>query len=210
MLELWLIRHGQSTWNAERRIQGSSDPPLSDHGRQEARRLAGRLGGEAFDAVWSSDMQRALETARLSAPRREASICIDPRLREIDCGVFEGRLHEELTDDERMQYEVWYRGPFDRCVTGGESSDELRARVGAWLEELPAAGRVAVFSHGGAIGAMLQYFLGRPGRGAFTWGVRLRNTSITRLSRDGDALLVDAVNDVSHLEAWPAEQGRRP
>lgn len=200
MLELWLIRHGQSTWNAERRIQGISDPPLSELGRSQARELSQRLAGVAFDRVYASDLGRALDTARLALPGRADTVAVDRRLREIHLGHFEGRLRADLSDAEVAEFEIWYRGPFDRKVTGGESSDELRARVGGWLDELPDAGRVAAFSHGGAIGAMLQYYLGRPGLGAFVWGVRIRNTAITRLLIDGESVVLDVVNDVAHLE----------
>lgn len=199
MLDLWLIRHGQSTWNAERRIQGISDPPLTELGKMQAQRLAHRLHGESFDHVHASDLERAVDTARLALPGREAMISTHESLREIHLGAFEGRLHADLTNAERDAFEVWFRGPFDRRVTGGESSDDLRLRVGGWLERLPSEGRIAVFSHGGAIGAMLQHFLGRPGQGAYTWGVRIENTAITRLSIDAGAVLVEVVNDASHL-----------
>ena len=200
MLELWLIRHGESTWNAERRVQGSSDAPLSERGRAQARSLAARLRGEAFDDVVSSDLSRALETARLALPDRVDAIRTDPRLREIDLGRFEGRIYAEMDPDDRAQLDVWFRGPFEQRVEGGESSDDLRTRVAGWLHELPAEGRVAVFSHGGAIGSIFQVVFGRPGQGAFTWGMRLGNTSVSRLVIDGTAVLVDVVNDTSHLD----------
>lgn len=208
MLDLWLIRHGESTFNAQRRIQGTTDAPLSELGQEQARRLARRLQGEAFDAVWASDLDRALHTARLALPDHPAGIRTDPRLREIDLGRFEGRRPVDMTSEELAELEVWYRGPFDRRVAGGESSDDLRERVGSWIDELPDEGRVAVFSHGGAIGAMLQVFLGRPDRGSFTWGVRIGNTGISRLKVDGASVLVDAVNDVAHLVGWePSRSG---
>jgi broad specificity phosphatase PhoE len=202
MLDLWLIRHGESTFNAERRIQGTTDAPLSERGREQARRLARRLEGEAFDAVWASDLDRALHTARLALPDHPAGIRTDPRIREIDLGRFEGRRPVEMTAEELAELEVWYRGPFDRRVAGGESTDDLRERVESWIGELPDAGRVAAFSHGGAIGAMLQVFLGRPDQGAYTWGVRIGNTGISRLRIDGASVLLDAVNDVAHLAGW--------
>ncbi|HNR00235.1 MAG TPA: histidine phosphatase family protein, partial [Trueperaceae bacterium] len=93
MVELWLIRHGETEWNRQGRIQGHSDNPLNDLGRAQARALGGRLAVVRFDRIYSSDLGRAIETARLVFPDR--AIETDVRLREVSAGVLEGKVSSE-------------------------------------------------------------------------------------------------------------------
>ena len=97
-LELWLVRHGETDWNAERRTQGHSQNELSALGVKQAQRLAERLSGETFDTVYSSDLKRALKTAQIVFPERE--IIQDKRLREIGRGALEGTTEAERTSEQ--------------------------------------------------------------------------------------------------------------
>lgn len=141
-LELWLVRHGESLANTGGRLSGWSDVPLSERGEAQARALGPLLRGREFDGVWSSDLERAVTTARLAfgEPRT------DRRLREMDFGRLEGRRWDEIGAAERdaiLEF-VDYEAP------GGESFASLRDRVLEFVEALPA-GRHLIFSHGGAI-----------------------------------------------------------
>src|SRR5688500_9075185 len=93
-----LVRHGETDWNLERRVQGHSDRPLNDTGRRQAIELATALGDEPVDAIYSSDLVRAHETARILAERRGLGVTVIPELREKSFGTWEG-----LTDREVLQ-----------------------------------------------------------------------------------------------------------
>lgn len=196
MLELWLVRHGETMWNRERRMQGHSDVPLSDVGVKQAEHLAARLARHTFDVVYASDLQRAFQTARIVVPEQE--IRVDARLREINLGRFEGKVWADIPAEEQPLILQWYRGPVDARVPGGESNDDLYARVKAWLADLPPEGRAVAFTHGGTIGSILYTVTGRPPEGS--WSFRLENTSITRLLITPDHITIHTVNDAAHLE----------
>jgi broad specificity phosphatase PhoE len=170
---LVIVRHGESTWNSEGRLQGQADPPLSDRGRQEAVALAAALDGAAFDRVISSDLVRARETAALLGhPDAPA----DPRLREIDVGEWAGRSLAELPEGSEPS---WRAGPL--TPPGGETWDEFAARVADTLDELlDGGGRSLVVAHGGVVRAAVAYLTRGDAR-------RLHgpaNASVTVVTRD--------------------------
>ncbi|HEY5099343.1 MAG TPA: histidine phosphatase family protein, partial [Gaiellaceae bacterium] len=95
MTTLLLVRHGETDWNAERRWQGHADVPLNDRGREQARVLAEQLTGESIDAIYSSDLSRARDTADIVGVRLGVPVVVDADLREIDVGPIEGMTAEE-------------------------------------------------------------------------------------------------------------------
>lgn len=201
-LELWLVRHGETQWNASGRIQGFSDVALSDVGVRQAQALAARIGHEVFDAVYSSDLERAHLTAKTVFPK--ADICTDERLREFNFGVFEGETWKGMSEAQRKQMSVWFLGPYEQKLPNGESNDELQARVSEFIAELPASGRVIVFTHGGVIASAAHLVTGRPVATAWnepgSWGFRFSNTSITKLAFSRLYKAVLSLNDAAHLE----------
>ena len=142
---LWLIRHGETDWNAEGRFQGWTDVPLNETGRAQAEQLRALLAAGDFDGVWSSDLIRAVETARVAISEPS----VDERLREIDFGDLEGAVWDELDSDIRAGLKEFdsFQSP------GGESTAAFVDRVFAFLDELEA-GRHLVFAHGGVIRAI--------------------------------------------------------
>ncbi|MFN2323568.1 MAG: histidine phosphatase family protein [Trueperaceae bacterium] len=198
MLELWLVRHGVTDWNLAERIQGSSDPPLNAAGRAQAERLAPRLAGVVFDRVVSSDLDRARTTAALALPGAE--VRLDPRLRELNYGAFEGATWADLATGERAAAAAhWRADRRRRRIPGGESFDDLAARVGAFQADLPATGRVIAFAHSGTINTALHGVLGHPeGRG---WRFEIANTGITVLRIEARRTTIVTVNDHAHLRA---------
>ena len=147
-----LLRHGQSTWNAEGRWQGHADPPLSPLGERQARDAASHLSALGLGAVVASDLQRAYRTAELIAAELDLGpVELEPRLRERDVGLFSGHTHEEL-------YEL-----FPECFDAngrairlpeGEPDDALTERATAALRavaERQPGETVLVLSHGGVI-----------------------------------------------------------
>jgi broad specificity phosphatase PhoE len=201
---LLLVRHGQSTWNHERRIQGQLDPPLSDEGRRQAARLGRRLAGRMFAGLYTSDLKRAAETAVLVGE----SVGIDATpmagLREIYLGQWEGLRTEVLASRFPEAWASWTEEPDWDLVPGGEGSVAFETRVAATLDELfhrHPQGDVLVVTHGGVIQIALHHVVGRPGRGIFPF--RIQNASVSVLERRNGRVVVSGVNDIGHLEGEP-------
>lgn len=139
MTTLLLVRHGETDWNADGRLQGQTDRPLNEYGRRQARQLADELAGEEFEAIYASDLSRARETAEIVGERLGLSVALDPDLREKDWGTWEG-----LTPVER-----------DRVEFVGESTEAHQERMlralGRISERHPDGGRVLVVTHGGSV-----------------------------------------------------------
>ena len=139
MTTLLLVRHGETDWNAEGRLQGHTDRPLSYFGRRQAQQLAEELDGEELEAIYSSDLARARETAEIAGRKLGLPIVLDPDLREKDWGTWEG-----LTAAER-----------DRVEFVGESTEAHRDRILDALRRIserhPGDGRVLVVTHGGSM-----------------------------------------------------------
>ncbi len=202
VLDLWLIRHGETDWNTQGRIQGAEDQPLNATGLLQARRLGARLAGVRFDAVYASDLARAHVTAQTALP--QAEVRLDVRLRELAYGILEGKAWAELSEAESAVAAHWHEDPFGRRVPGGESYGDLMARFAAFRADLPANGRVAAFSHGGTIRSALYAVVGTPAAGA--WRLVIDNTSISRLRFDERGITVVTVNDHAHLANGTLDQ----
>ena len=165
---IFLARHGQTPDNADRRIQGRRDPPLSDIGREQARALAREAAGRGFAALWVSNQRRALETAEIVAAEIGLEPRVDPRLAEADWGDWQGRLLEDLVREEQELIGRFSAGEPSFRFPGGESLQEHCDRVWAALDdvargELPAL----VVCHGGTIRCALarHHPQGMPGIG---------------------------------------------
>lgn len=139
MTRLLLVRHGETDWNADGRLQGQTDRPLSEFGRQQARRLADELAAEDLEAIYSSDLARARETAEIVGARVGLPVMLDRGLREKDWGTWEG-----LTAVER-----------DRVEFAGESTEAHQERILRALQRIserhPGDGSVLVVTHGGSM-----------------------------------------------------------
>jgi broad specificity phosphatase PhoE len=169
---LVLVRHGESTWNAEERLQGQLDPPLSERGREQARALARAVQalGIPAERVISSDLARARETAELLGLEPAA---FDPRWREIDVGEWGGRTAAEI-DAQSDELTNWRGGP--RTAPDGEPWDLFAARVWDAVDDLVAeGGSWLVVCHGGCIRAATAHLtgahalrLGSPPNGSLT------------------------------------------
>lgn len=142
VVRVWMVRHGETDWNANRRFQGWTDVALTDTGRDQATMLAESLAGVQFDSVWSSDLSRAIETARLAYGEPTT----DRRLRELNFGDLEGSVWDELTASVQAELVA-----FDGFTApGGESIAEFKARVIEFLDALPGGDHLVV-THGGVI-----------------------------------------------------------
>ena len=152
---LILVRHGESTWNAEERLQGQLDPPLSDRGREQSLALAPILDGLPDERVVCSDLGRARQTAELLGLRPGR---FDERWREIDVGEWGGRVAAEI-DAQGEELTNWRGGP--RTAPSGEAWEAFTARVAGAVDELIAAGGPwTVVCHGGCIRVAVAHVTG--------------------------------------------------
>jgi probable phosphoglycerate mutase len=196
------VRHGQSTWNHERRIQGQLDPPLSEDGRRQAARLGRRLGPRRLAGFYTSDLKRAFETAQLIGRSLAIEPTPIPELREIFLGEWEGLRTVEIAERYPQAWTAWQEEPNWDLVPGGESAALFEARVAGALESIfnrHERGEVLVVTHGGVIQIALGRVVGRPSRGLFPF--KIQNASISVIERTSGRVVVGGVNDIAHLES---------
>ena len=150
--EIWLGRHGETEWTIRRRHTGTTDIPLTDRGREQAKRLAEHFAGVEFELVLSSPMSRALETARLAG----LEAAVDERLVEWDYGEYEGMTTAEIKQS-RPDWDLWRDG-----CPGGEDAGAIAARLEPLLDELRGrdGGRIALFGHGHCLRALAGNWVG--------------------------------------------------
>jgi len=199
-LRLIFIRHGTSTWNDERRIQGRLDPPLSERGREQVKRLAERFRDITIDALYSSDLQRALATAEAIGAVLGRAPEPWPELREVGLGEWEGKTREEIIASYPEEWRRWTEQPSWDVVPSGEGTDVFEARVAAAIDrilERHRSGRVVIVTHGGVIQVALLRVVGRSSNGLFPFTIE--NASLTVLQGPPDRLVVGRVNDTCHL-----------
>jgi broad specificity phosphatase PhoE len=156
-----LARHGESDWNRAKRWQGFADRPLTDVGRRQATALAERLQETELDAIYSSDLQRAKETAEVVAYARGLTVQTTPDLREVDVGSWSGLTRAEAEERFPDAYARWLNG--GEGWNDGETYDEMSERVIRAIYRIAEAhdgGRVLVIAHGGSIRAVHAAALG--------------------------------------------------
>ena len=197
-MDIYLIRHGQSTGNGRNCFMGWSDHPLTDLGRAQAEAVAARLAPLGPMPVRCSDLPRARETAEIIAARWTGEVLPDSRWREICCGDFEDRPWEAFSRNPELQAQ-FETDPFHTIMPGGESAAMMSERVMAAFTELLAQSeeRVAVVTHDGPIRAVLRHCLGIP-EDRF-WRYCTDHGGISLLSYKDDWLVVRTMNDISHL-----------
>jgi len=197
---LYLIRHGESVYNAEGRIQGHSDIPLSEFGRRQSASLAACLAAVPLEAVFSSPLRRAAETAAPIAAWHGLAVQFDDRLKEIHAGIFQGLLWTEIAERFPREALPWLGQEPDFVIPGGESRRQLMHRGQLGLEAIRQQSyqTVAVVAHGGVLSAALKGLLGIPAqRNPFN----LSNASISKLIWKNDVKLM-TLNQLDHLRQF--------
>lgn len=198
MALIYLIRHGETDYNAGGRFQGHHDVPLNARGRHQAALLAGRLAAIKPAALYCSDLGRAQETARCLLP--ELAAMVDVRLREIDTGALTGLTLAEAESRFPDWWRLYRQDSANTPFPGGEAAAGLQRRVVAAITQIAArhpSERVAVVSHGGAVAAcicaVLDLDLSRRNR------LRLHNCSLSVVEWQADRRLLLVLNDTAHL-----------
>ncbi|CCJ87931.1 2,3-diphosphoglycerate-dependent phosphoglycerate mutase GpmB [Cronobacter dublinensis] len=215
MLQVYLVRHGETQWNAERRIQGQSDSPLTEKGEHQAMQVAQRAKALGITHIISSDLGRTRRTAEIIAQGCGCDVILDARLRELDMGILERRHLDTLTDEEEGWRRQLVNGTPDGRIPQGESMQEVSDRMHGALNaclELPEGSRPLLVSHGMALGCLVSTILGLPAYAERR--LRLRNCSISRVDYQESPWLasgwvVETAGDVSHLDAPALDELQR-
>ena len=193
-MKLYIIRHGQTDWNVEGKIQGRQDIPLNDMGRRQARALADGMKSRPVASVYSSPQKRAMETAEAIAGPLGLTVKAVPQLMEIGYGDWEGRSAEDILTTDRELYESWWQHPATVAPPGGETLNQVDERCRqAWdMIRSGMKGDTAVAHF------IVQLLEGQPEAKEIV----VSNASITTMDYDpksGVCRLVD-LNDCSHLD----------
>ncbi|HSW46547.1 MAG TPA: histidine phosphatase family protein [Phycisphaerae bacterium] len=157
--EFIVIRHGETIWNVQGRLQGHQDSALTPLGLQQAAALATRLAAERFDALYSSDLPRARTTATCISDITGHAVIQDPRLRERNYGMFEGLTTQEIAARYPEEYQRFVSRDPDHPIPGGESRSEKFLRVTACMEDIARqrpGRRVVIVAHGGVLGDLYR------------------------------------------------------
>lgn len=176
---LWLVRHGETDWNAEGRLQGHSDRPLTPRGREQAAQAAARMTGLRFGALVSSDLFRARETAGILAAALGIEPRSDVRLREIDFGAWEGLSLASVRARFGADHAAFESDPLGARAPGGECARDVADRVIAAADEIAARAegeRVLLVAHALPIALLLCRARGIPIERA--WKIPLRNLGV--------------------------------
>jgi len=196
-----VVRHGETRWNVEERIQGQGDSPLTDRGIAQAEAIGKRLARERFDAIVASDLGRAMDTATRIARHCGLQVVPDARLRERSFGQGEGLTYAEI---DRRYPDVFSRGAAttdpDLNVPGGESRRQFHERVRAAFLALAReheGRRIAVVAHGGVLAALYRVVHDIPV--AHAHRVAISNASYNAVAFDGAAWALEAWDETDHL-----------
>ena len=206
MLQVYLVRHGETLWNATHRIQGQSNSALTANGQYQAHLVARRVHTEGITHVITSDLGRTQQTAKIIADACGSAVILEPRLRELHMGVLEEREIESLTSEEELWRQHMVDGTVDARIPNGESMAELAIRMWAALEscrELPPGSKPLLVSHGIALGCLMSTILGLPAHSARR--LRLRNCSLSRVDYQkspwlASGWIIETTGDISHLD----------
>ena len=199
---LIVVRHGETAWNVDTRIQGHLDIPLNATGLWQARQLGDALAGEAISAIYTSDLLRARKTAQAVADATGAALVDEPGLRERAFGSFQGRTFAEVETEHPEQARRWRQRDPDYAPDGGESLRVLRERVVNTTHRLAArhpGELVLLVTHGGVLDVLYRAATRQDIQAPRTW--QLGNAAINRLLwTHGHGLSLVGWADTQHLE----------
>jgi len=197
-----LVRHGETHWNREARIQGyHANSPLTDTGIAQARAVAERLAAEGIDALYASDAGRTVQTVEPIAAATGLPVTHAAGVRERNYGIFEGRTFAEVEQVFPEAFHKYRTRDPHFAIDGGESAVQFRDRIVAALAEIArrhAGQRAAVVTHGGVIGALHRVALEMPLDAPRVYTTR--NASLSRFRFDAERWVLEVWGDIAHLE----------
>lgn len=211
-MKLYLVRHGETNWNKERKIQGQADIPLNEFGRSLARKTGAGLENISFDTCFSSPLERAVETAELILAGRDGSVPVirDERIVEMAFGEWEGKCCSRKNWQVPERFQAFFNDPEHyRPAGGGETFAEVKSRVGgflSWLTKNQAYEdkTVLITTHGAALAGMLNYIKKKPLSEYWGTGVH-KNCAVTEIEVCGGIYRILSENRVYYddiVEPW--------
>lgn len=206
MLELILVRHGQTLWNFEKVFRGRSDIPLTEEGVRQASLLAEHLSGEAITAVFCSPLLRAYQTAEPISKALGIPLYRDGGLIDVDFGLWSGKRREEVRERYPDEWMLWRKGDLNLRFPGGESLKEAQERLVEFLSSCRrnlSDKHLLVVTHRVPLKLIISYIL--RAEDAF-WRLVFDTASITRISHNGRFWVVRGLNDTSHLRQHGLEE----
>ena len=199
---LCIVRHGETAWNAEHRVQGQLDVPLNAIGHAQALAASIVLGAEKFSTIYSSDLSRARQTAEPTAKRLAMKVFLDPDLRERHYGIFERLTYAEVKKMFPRDYaRIEARDP-DYAFRTGESLRDFSARSIAVISRIAdrhPGESVLVFTHGGILDKLYRFVTGLPLSAERNFGIP--NAGLNRIELVADKWQIRAWADVAHLDS---------
>lgn len=195
-----LIRHGETEWNVQKRIQGHTDIPLNETGRAQALAMAFNAAHQRFQAIYSSDLERAFETAKALAAREDHEVRPLPQLRERHYGLFQGLTAEEGARLHPQAHALYLARDLDYDFGSGESLRDFAARVADgidWLVRHHAGQTIAAVSHSGVLDVVYRRATGRPLHTPRDFAIP--NCALNWFSFDGQGWHLEAWGDRHHL-----------
>ncbi len=202
MQKIYLIRHGETDWNLEKRFQGRENVPLNGKGKKQAQLLARRLKEKELTAVYSSPLSRARETAEIIGAVHGLTPCIVEKLGEISFGSLEGKKYTELNENERKIIDRWMVDPETVSIPRGETFKQFRERILESYNELlnvEQEGDLAIVTHGGAIKVLVADILKVP-FSRFAALILFPGSLTTILYDNRRNSYLELFNDVCHLQ----------
>jgi len=202
------IRHGETAWNVDTRLQGHLDIALNSKGLWQAAQVARALAGEPVEAIYTSDLQRAWHTARAIAQTTEAPLVASRDLRERCFGSFEGKTYVELEAQWPEDALRWRKREPDWAPPGGESLLALRQRISstvAVMAQQHLGGQIVLVAHGGVMDVLYRLATGQELQAPRTW--HLGNAAINRLLWASEGLTLVGWGDTAHLEEATLDEG---
>lgn len=196
----YVVRHGETVWNAERRIQGFKDSELTEMGLAQAYALADRFEREPIDAVFASDLERAHRTARVIASRCGMKVNLHPGLRERNLGIFQGHTFDEIDALYPNELRLYREGGPDYGMPEGESMRESVIRSVAALEEiaeLHPEENILVVTHGGILKGLFCHAVGLQCN--VPRHFKIFNAAVNVFSFNSRGWLLETWGDISHL-----------
>jgi broad specificity phosphatase PhoE len=200
MGQVYIVRHGETEWNAQGRIQGHSDIPLSDNGRAQAQSVARRLSGIPFSVAYTSDLSRTHETAQIILGDTGTALHTTPQLREYSKGVFEGLTVDEYARQYPDQYQASLQNDLDFAPTGGETIRETSIRMARFVDETLQNHQdetTLVVGHGGSLRSLIVALLALPLEA--NWKFVMDNCALSLVHTYPNNAVLHLYNDTAHL-----------
>ena len=201
MLEIILVRHGETAFNAAETFRGRADVPLNETGLKQAALIGKYLSAEKISVVYSSPLQRAVRTADAIAAPHRLKVKITENLNDIDCGEWEGLTLAEVKERYDDIYQDWVDTPEQMRLPGGESLEDVRNRALPFVKDAVTRtrdGKIVLVSHRAVNKVVICALLGLDN--SFFWNFKLDTASICRFTFDGNRTTLISHNDTSFLK----------